>query len=49
MVKSVSYMTSWDENGLDSQLFNLQSVYKLITFWYKADDCYVICKLQELD
>ncbi len=33
----------------DSQLLNLLSVSRLITILNKADDCGVICKLQELD
>ncbi len=33
----------------DSQLFNLLSVSRLITILNEADDCGVICKLEELD
>ncbi len=33
----------------DSQLFNLLSVSRLVTVLNKADQCGVICKLQELD
>jgi len=33
----------------DSQLFNLLSVSRLVTVLNKADQCAVICKLQELD
>ncbi len=33
----------------DSQLFNLLSVSRLVTVLNEADDCGVICKLEELD
>ncbi len=33
----------------DSQLLNLLSVSRLVTVLDEADDCGVICKLQELD
>ncbi len=33
----------------DSQLFNLLSVSRLVTILDEADQCVVVCKLQELD
>ncbi len=33
----------------DRQLFNFLSVSRLVTVLNEADDCGVICKLQELD
>ncbi len=33
----------------DSQLLNLLSVSRLVTVLYEADQCGVICKLQELE
>ncbi len=33
----------------DSQLLNLLSISRLVTVLNEADDCGVICKLQELD
>ncbi len=33
----------------DSQLLKLLSISRLVTFLNEADDCCVICKLQELD
>ncbi len=33
----------------DSQLLNLLSVSRLVTFLNEADQCGVVCKLQELD
>ncbi len=33
----------------DSQLLNLLSVSRLVTVLNEADDCCVVCKLQELD
>ncbi len=33
----------------DSQLINLLSVFRLITILNEADQCGVVCKLQELD
>jgi len=37
------------ESAPDSQLFNLLSVGRLITVLDEADECGVVCKLQELD
>ncbi len=33
----------------DSQLFNLLSISRLVTILNEADECGVVCKLQELD
>ncbi len=37
------------KTALDSQLFNLLSLSRLITILNEDDECGVVCKLQELD